>query len=44
MTGVRTPIHDHFRKNWHWSDTHVVNRFAIIQAVIAMCLIFTVVQ
>ncbi|GAB6159458.1 MraY family glycosyltransferase [Howardella ureilytica] len=44
MTGIRTPIHDHFRKNLGWSDTHVVNRFAIIQAVIAMCLIFTVVQ
>ena len=37
---VRTPIHDHMRKNKNWSDPQVVFRFAIIQAVICMAIIF----
>ena len=37
---VRTPIHDHMRKNRDWSDPQVVFRFAIIQAVICMAIIF----
>lgn len=32
---IRTPVHDHFRKNLKWSDTQVVIRFAAAQAVIA---------
>ncbi|MDE6149466.1 MAG: phospho-N-acetylmuramoyl-pentapeptide-transferase [Ruminococcus sp.] len=42
MDGLRTPIHDHMRKNKGWSDTQVVIRFTIIQVVIgylAICLI-----
>ncbi len=35
MDGIRTPIHDHMRKNKDWSDTQVVVRFAIVQVVIA---------
>lgn len=35
MDGVRTPIHDHMRKNKDWSDTQVVMRFAIIQVVVS---------
>ena len=31
MKDIRTPIHDHCRKNKGWSDTQVVMRFAIIQ-------------
>lgn len=34
MSGLRTPIHDHMRKNKGWSDTQVVIRFAIIQTII----------
>ena len=34
MKDIRTPIHDHCRKNKGWSDTQVVMRFAIIQLVI----------
>lgn len=41
MEGIRTPIHDHMRKNKGWSDTQVVIRFSIIQVIIgylAICL------
>lgn len=34
LKNVRTPLHDHFRKNKGWSDTQVVFRFAILQLVI----------
>ena len=37
MKNIRTPIHDHVRKNKGWSDTQVVIRFVIIQAVIGVC-------
>ena len=36
LAGVRTPVHDHFRKVLKWSDTQVVIRFASIQAIIAV--------
>ena len=39
---TRTPIHDHVRKNIGWSDTQVVVRFVILQAllaVIAFCIV-----
>jgi len=41
MTNLRTPIHDHFRKNTEpkWSDTQVVFRFVIIQTVIAILVV-----
>lgn len=35
LKNVRTPLHDHARKNKGWSDTQVVFRFAIIQ--LAVC-------
>ncbi|MBR6616272.1 MAG: phospho-N-acetylmuramoyl-pentapeptide-transferase [Oscillospiraceae bacterium] len=34
MKNIRTPIHDHCRKNKGWSDTQVVMRFTILQLVI----------
>ena len=34
MDSVRTPLHDHARKNKNWSDTQVVIRFVIIQLVV----------
>ena len=34
MKNIRTPLHDHARKNKGWSDTQVVIRFAIIQLII----------
>lgn len=35
MKNVRTPLHDHVRKNWGWSNTQTVFRFAIIQIVVS---------
>lgn len=40
MTGIRTPLHDHVRKNWGWSNTQTVFRFAIIQIVLGAAVIF----
>lgn len=40
LAGTRTPIHDHMRKNKGWSDTQVVFRFAIIQIIISLALLF----
>ncbi len=34
MSFLRTPVHDHCRKVFKWSDTQVVVRFAAIQAII----------
>jgi len=31
LSNIRTPIHDHVRKNKDWSNTHTVFRFALIQ-------------
>ena len=42
MQNIRTPIHDHMRKNKGWSDAQVVFRFAIMQIVIAAAVIFAV--
>ncbi|MCI8668627.1 MAG: phospho-N-acetylmuramoyl-pentapeptide-transferase [Lachnospiraceae bacterium] len=39
---VRTPLHDHVRKVWDWSNTHTVFRFAIIQIVISIAAIYIV--
>ncbi len=39
MTKIRTPIHDHVRKNRDWSNTQVVFRFALIQLVISFILL-----
>ncbi|MBR1738782.1 MAG: phospho-N-acetylmuramoyl-pentapeptide-transferase [Ruminococcus sp.] len=37
MKDIRTPIHDHERKNKGWSDTQVVMRFGIIQFMVCLC-------
>ena len=36
LSHTRTPIHDEMRKNRAWSDTQVVFRFAILQAMLAV--------
>jgi len=36
MKNIRTPIHDHVRKNKNWSDAQVVFRFAILQIIISI--------
>lgn len=40
LANTRTPIHDHMRKSKGWSDTQVVFRFAILQIVISLALLF----
>ena len=37
MGGIRTPLHDHARKNKGWSDTQVVIRFTILQIIVNLC-------
>lgn len=32
---IRTPLHDHFRKNKGWSNTQVIYRYCMIQVVIS---------
>ena len=40
LVNTRTPLHDHARKNKSWSDTQVVFRFAILQLIISLALLF----
>lgn len=40
MQNLRTPIHDHMRKNKDWSDSQVVFRFTIIQIIIGLAVLF----
>lgn len=40
LKNVRTPIHDHVRKNMGWSNEQVVFRFAIIQAVLGTAVLY----
>lgn len=37
MEGIRTPLHDHARKNKDWSDTQVVIRFTLLQIIVNLC-------
>ena len=43
MKNIRTPIHDHMRKKLEWSDSQVVFRFAIIQLIIGIGIIYALV-
>lgn len=36
LRNVRTPLHDHVRKNMGWSNTQTLFRFAIIQIAVSM--------
>lgn len=40
MNKIRTPLHDHVRKNWDWSNTQTVYRFTIIQIAFGMLVVF----
>ena len=37
---TRMPLHDHVRKVWNWSNTQTVFRFAIIQIILAVAVIY----
>lgn len=40
MKNIRTPLHDHVRKVKSWSNTQTVFRFAIIQIVLAVIVVY----
>lgn len=40
LKNTRMPIHDHVRKVWGWSNTQTVFRFAIIQIILAMAVVY----
>lgn len=40
LKNVRTPLHDHVRKVWNWSNTQTVFRFAIIQIILGVAVIY----
>ncbi len=40
LKNTRTPLHDHVRKVWGWSNTQTVFRFAIIQIILAVAVIY----
>ncbi|MBQ8822155.1 MAG: phospho-N-acetylmuramoyl-pentapeptide-transferase [Lachnospiraceae bacterium] len=39
---VRLPLHDHVRKNWDWSNTQTVYRFAIIQIILSVATVYAI--
>lgn len=42
LKNTRTPLHDHVRKVWGWSNTQTVFRFAIIQIILAVAVVYGV--
>ncbi|MBQ7943474.1 MAG: phospho-N-acetylmuramoyl-pentapeptide-transferase, partial [Lachnospiraceae bacterium] len=40
LTNIRTPLHDHVRKNKNWSNAQTVFKFEIIQIMISMATIW----
>ena len=42
MKNIRTPLHDHFRKNKGWSNTQTIFRFQIVQTVISLSFLLLV--
>lgn len=43
MKNIRTPIHDHARKNKGWSDTQVVTRFTLLQILLSAATVLLIV-
>ena len=42
LKNVRTPIHDHVRKNKNWSDAQTVIRFAVLHGVVLFAALFLI--
>ena len=40
LKDVRTPLHDHVRNVWDWSNTQTVFRFVIIQVIICVAVVY----
>ena len=43
LKNTTTPIHDHVRKKMGWSNAQVVFRFAIIQIIISLAVVYLVI-
>ncbi len=43
MNHIRTPLHDHVRKIWGWSNTQTVFRFAIIQIILSIAVVYGII-
>ncbi len=43
LKNTRTPLHDHVRKNLGWSNTQTVFRFAIIQIVVSVAVVYLII-
>ena len=41
LKNIRTPLHDHVRKNLDWSDTQTVFRFIILQVMVSFITIYS---
>ena len=44
MKNIRTPLHDHARKNKGWSDTQVVTRFTLMQMLLSAATVLLVLR
>ncbi|MBR6620582.1 MAG: phospho-N-acetylmuramoyl-pentapeptide-transferase [Clostridia bacterium] len=42
LKNIRTPLHDHFRKNMGWSNSQTIYRLNIVQGVISFCTLMLV--
>ena len=40
LKNTRTPLHDHVRKVWGWSNTQTVFRYAIIQIILSVAVVY----
>ncbi len=39
FSGIRFPLHDHVRKNYHWSNSQVLARFAMVHMAVTLTLV-----
>lgn len=44
LKNIRTPLHDHVRKNKGWSDAQTVFRFGIIQMILCVAVVYALMQ
>ncbi len=42
LANVRTPLHDHARKNKHWSDAATVTRFALLHLLVVFAALYLI--
>lgn len=42
MDGIMTPIHDHVRRKWKWSNPQTAVRFALIQLIVTLSILWMI--